>query len=354
MKKIFTLAALAAICFASCSKNEVIVPQTEANEIGFASYVGKAPITKAADIYNTNDADLTGSGFVVSAYLTGTADWDNYIVPASPNFMSLENVKWNTITTGKWDYTTHKYWPTNNTDLITFVAYAPANLTTTVPTDWNGGKVEFDIDSDIAAQKDLLWAVAKDCNKYITDNEAADGDVDFAFNHKLSRLGISAQKAEAYNGITMKVTNVALGKVFATACTLNIVDGTLETDATETQAFTLSGNQLLQTELNETAVLQNVVETAEGGNSSKLILAPQDVVIPVTVTYTTQDTNVSGPLVENVKTANVTIDMKSGFEYNIILKVSLDKIEFDVKSTGSWVDGTPADYDWTNATPVIQ
>ncbi len=347
MKKIFTLAALAAICFASCSKNEVIVPQTEANEISFASYVGKAPVTKANDISSATDTDLTDNGFVVSAYHTGAQTWENYTgKTTAPNFMLFEKVSYNT----GWSYVNAKYWPANETDLITFVAYAPATITESVPTVWgegdDAGKVKFAVDG----ATDLIWGIKEDCNKNVTPgnetNDCADGIVDLQLDHKLCRLKISAYKASNYPH-TIKVTKVELGNVFATECSLTVADGSITTNEESTKkGYTLTAEtELTGTALTTTETLQSR-EGVDGANSTMLILAPQIVTIPVTVTYTTQDSLEGAPEVTNEKTANVDITMVSGYEYDLVLKVSLDKIEFTVVDTGAWESGEAQPEKW--------
>ena len=232
MKKIFTLAAVAAFVLSACSKVETVKVVVDDEPIGFGVYVPQA--TKAGDA-GTITTDGTGStvslqtvGFGVFATYS---DGGNYAATIGPNFMY--NTK---VSTASWTYSPIKYWPNetiddNNgaagpaaADKISFFAYAPhvaatastgavtpategitaltSNAATTDP------KVSYTVSTDPSKAVDLLWAVAPTGGLNYTDvhNAAvsvAEGmplvnltkpgtsqKIKFYFKHATSRLGL--------------------------------------------------------------------------------------------------------------------------------------------------------------------
>ena len=137
MKKIFTLAAVAAVVLSSCAKVDTYkVSAPEA--ISFGVYAGNAA-TKAVSgtdystITNVILGDTNKSGFGVFGYYTDAA---NYASNTKANFMYNQQVKGNgdgTVAATAWTYSPVKYWPnehgasavSTDTDKLTFLAYAP-------------------------------------------------------------------------------------------------------------------------------------------------------------------------------------------------------------------------------------
>ncbi len=137
MKKIFTLAAVAAVVLSSCAKVDTYkVSAPEA--ISFGVYAGNAA-TKAVSgtdystITNVILGDANKSGFGVFGYYTDAA---NYASNTKANFMYNQQVKGNgngTAAATAWTYTPVKYWPnehgasavSTDVDKLTFLAYAP-------------------------------------------------------------------------------------------------------------------------------------------------------------------------------------------------------------------------------------
>ena len=231
MKKIFTLAAVAALVLSACAKIETEKVIVDDEPIGFGVYVPQA--TKAGDA-GTITTDGTGStvslqtvGFgVFATYSNG----GNYAATIGPNFMY--NTK---VSTAAWTYSPIKYWPNetiddNNgatgpaaADKISFFAYAPhvaatastgavtpstegitaltSNAATTDP------KVSYTVATDPKKAVDLLWAVAPASFSYtdvqnstvsVTEGmpllnltkPAHDYVIRFNFKHATSRLGL--------------------------------------------------------------------------------------------------------------------------------------------------------------------
>jgi len=129
MKKIFTLATVAALVLGACAKIETSKPVVD-EPVGFAAYAGNA-LTKAGTAGEMTTDNLKTAGFGVFAYQT-TGDYNK--TTSEPNFMY--NTK---VSTESWTYSPIKYWPNQiqagNTDgqpatafqadKVTFFAYAP-------------------------------------------------------------------------------------------------------------------------------------------------------------------------------------------------------------------------------------
>ena len=231
MKKIFTLAAVAALVLSACAKIETEKVIVDDEPIGFGVYVPQA--TKAGDA-GTITTDGTGStvslqtvGFgVFATYSNG----GNYAATIGPNFMY--NTK---VSTASWTYSPVKYWPNetiddNNgatgpaaADKLSFFAYAPhvaATASTGAVTPSTEGitalttnaattdpKVSFTVATDPKKAVDLLWAVAPASFSYtdvhnstvsVTEGmpllnltkPATTQKIKFNFKHATSRLGL--------------------------------------------------------------------------------------------------------------------------------------------------------------------
>ena len=235
MKKIFTLAAVAALVLASCAKIEINQRNVD-DPISFRPYSGM-PVTKAGKTGELNTDSLKVSGFGVFAYQT-TGDYSS---SATPNFM------YNTqVSTASWTYSPIKYWPNQiqsgdtdsqpatayQADKVSFFAYAPwvaATASTGTPTDAvtsgitaltsnataGDPKVSYKVSSDLDSQVDLLWAVSHGTtwtNVAGGDNTPTNGlpylnlqkpaigtAIHFYFRHALAQLTLKA--VAAYNQV---------------------------------------------------------------------------------------------------------------------------------------------------------
>ena len=298
MKKIITLAAIAALVLSACAKIENS-PKAEVDEpVGFAAYSGNA-LTKAGTAGEMTTTALQTAGFGVFAYQT-TGD---YTTSAKPNFM------YNTKVSGSsWTYSPVKYWPNQianggtdsqdpkaqatQADKVTFFAYAPhvvATAATGVPSgDVTSGitalttndtagdpKVTYKVGSDLDSQVDLLWAVSKGAtwtNVAGTTNTPVSGKpylnlqkpavgtaIHFYFKHALAQLKLQAVAAynqvaaggTAKDGVKITIKSVELTVPGMTeTATLNLNNTTADTplweDATGSTDLTLtvSGDNL--------------------------------------------------------------------------------------------------------------
>ena len=181
MKKIFTLAAVAALVLSACAKIETEKPVVD-EPIEFGAYTGKA-LTKAG-AYGELTNTLLQDGFGVFAYQT-TGD----AAIATPNFM------YNTKVYGDpFSYDIIKYWPNQiqagdtdsqspkaqaeQADKVSFFAYAPYVAHTDATTGAVSGtdegiialttnatsgdpKVTYKVSNNLDKQVDLCWGVVK-------------------------------------------------------------------------------------------------------------------------------------------------------------------------------------------------
>lgn len=140
MKKFLFLTAAAVAVFASCAKTIDNTKNTgQGDAVSFGVYSPKT-VTKAVSdadfgtIDNNVLGNASGSGFGVFAYYTDNNDYTSGSYYA--NFMYNQQVLGNgngTAAATAWSYSPIKYWPnehgtnahSDNTDKLTFLAYAP-------------------------------------------------------------------------------------------------------------------------------------------------------------------------------------------------------------------------------------
>ena len=316
MKKIFTLAAVAALVLSACAKIETEKVIVDDEPIGFGVYVPQA--TKAGDA-GTITTDGTGStvslqtvGFgVFATYSNG----GNYASTIGPNFMY--NTK---VSTASWTYSPVKYWPNetiddNNgatgpaaADKLSFFAYAPhvaATASTGAVTPSTEGitalttnaattdpKVSYTVATDPKKAVDLLWAVAPASFSYtdvhnstvsVTEGmpllnltkPAHDYVISFNFKHATSRLGlkiIGAFDQVAAGGTLDSKTKVTVEEIKLvdvpayTSAVLNLNNTAAgvplwESTTGTTATFTVSGDNLNST-IKDSGT--DAVQTVEG------------------------------------------------------------------------------------------
>lgn len=300
MKKIFTLAAVAALVLSACAKIETEKPVVD-EPVGFAAYAGNA-LTKAGTAGEMTTTALQTAGFGVFAYQT-TGDYSS---SAEPNFMY--NTK---VSTSSWTYSPIKYWPNQvangNTDSqsataiqadkVSFFAYAPhvpvtastgvpsgsvsvAEGITALTSNATAGdpKVTYKVSNDLNKQVDLLWAVSNGATwnnvaggtntptagkPYLNLQKPAIGTaIHFYFKHALAQINLQAVAAynqttaggDAKDGVKITIASVELSvpNQYETAV-LNLnntgVNTPLWEDATgsSTLALTVSGDNINST-----------------------------------------------------------------------------------------------------------
>ena len=208
-KKFFMgIAAVAALTLVSCSSDDLnsLSDNSSKNEaISFDGYLGRSAVAVNGSRGSVLDKPaLQSAGFGVFGNYSSTED-------ETFGFNLFKNQKVTGTTSNgstTWTYGDVKYWP--STGHIDFWAYAPHDTKYDEDNALKGSKINFIVESNVAEQKDLLWANAK--NKTIK-NIAADGNkVKFHFTHALSRLGFTVKlngKPSTDATITLKSIKLA-------------------------------------------------------------------------------------------------------------------------------------------------
>ena len=238
-----------------------------------------------------------------------------------------------------WTYENKKYWPTEGH--IDFLAYAPYADNTTL----NNTSIDFTVVNNVAGQKDLLWANAKDQTK---EKNSSPEKVEFKFAHALSRLGYSVKLKEAYSGATITLKKITLaGSATEPTKEAFYTKGTIDLSKTSSDAnlWTISTpaekqyfNWFSATQALSTTVYNNP-------NTEYLFVIPQDfsqktsgadelyVIVEYTVELPLQ-TGTTGPMTTSVS-KKLEKNFEQGHAYMINLTIGLTPIEFNA-TVESW------------------
>ncbi len=309
MKKFLFLAASAALVLASCAKNEIVVNPAQQESIGFGSYVGQSPLTKA-DIDNATTLQGRQEGFGVFAY------YGTYDESTTANLMSNTQITYQSTV---WDYATAsetKYWSTTDDDVYSFFAYAPYMANTAMTT----GKVVMPTYSEL--DEDFLVAVAQVDQKRSTYK--TDGKVPFVFRHAKAKLAVKATDASTEESHTLTVNKITIGNIYKGGSVAMKLEKAADkvvwsdlTDNTRSIEYTLSNNS---------------------STTHHLIVPYNYTNLPVTVDYTLTQ----GSVVYNNQVAKGTLAMNLSGSTSYILNVNvkLDEITFSVTEVNKWDDAT--------------
>lgn len=347
-KKFFMgIAAMAALTLVSCSSDDLdsFSDNSSKNEaISFDGYLGRS----AVSVNGTRGSELTKEKLKTD----GFGVFGNYNSTGGQNFGSNlfenEQVTYSS-TESKWTYTNTKYWPTEG--YINFLAYAPYADKTTL----NNTSIDFTVVNNVAGQKDLLWANAKDQTK---EKNSSPKKVEFKFAHALSRLGYSVKLKEAYSGATITLKKITLaGSATEPTKEAFYTKGTIDLSKTSSDAnlWTISTpaekqyfNWFSATQALSTTVYNNP-------NTEYLFVIPQDfsqktsgadelyVIVEYTVELPLQ-TGTTGPMTTSVS-KKLEKKFDQGKAYMINLTIGLTPIEFEADVT-KW-DESDKGYDIT-------
>ena len=338
-KKIFMgIAAMAALTLVSCSSDDLnsLSDNSSKNEaISFDGYLGRSAVAVNGSRGSVETKEtLKTDGFGV---------FGNYTSTGGQNFGSnlFNNVKVyssSTVDPVIWTYENKKYWPTEGH--IDFLAYAPYADNTTL----NNTSIDFTVVNNVAGQKDLLWANAKDQTK---EKNSSPKKVEFKFAHALSRLGYSVKLKEAYSGATITLKKITLaGSATEPTKEAFYTKGTIDLSKTSSDAnlWTISTpaekqyfNWFSATQALSTTVYNNP-------NTEYLFVIPQDFSqktsgadeLYVIVEYTIQ-TGTTALMTSKVY-QKIDKNFEQGKAYTINLTIGLTPIEFDVTTVEGWTD----------------
>lgn len=211
----------AALCgclllLAACSGDDdtaPITPQGGGVPIEFSTEVEDAQ-TRGAEFTKDNLAEIG----VFASFTNGEFDASSSL----PNFMYNQQVK--KQPDGTWDYSPKQYWPNNNTDKLSFFAYAPyvdeaatsgSNPTFSQKTAAGYPTLTYTVSPTEAAQIDLLAATPLMNQTF----QKTSGNIQFAMKHALCKVGFSIKSEEAITVTALTVNNAP------TTGTLTFMDG---------------------------------------------------------------------------------------------------------------------------------
>lgn len=348
-KKFFMgIAAMAALTLVSCSSDDLdsFSDNSSKNEaISFDGYLGRSAVAvngSRGSVLDVTTLQNSTEGFGVFGHYK-EADGQEF-------GHDLFNNQQVTYKTSAWTYSPLKFWPTQGH--IDFLAYAPydSKYDNTVTID--NQKLEFEVNSNITAQKDLLWA-NNAVDQTLDKISSAGKKVKFTFNHALSKLGYKVKLSGDYSSnATFKLTKITLAgssdgatKAFYTKGKIDLSKTKTESDlwseyAAERQNFDWFSGDYIVTGT-------DLKHPNDNENEDYLFVIPQDfsgagtdnlyVIVEYTITYT------SG--VPATVTNRVYKQLKQKFEpgkaYMINLTLGLP-IEFDAEVT-TWEIDTPID-----------
>mgnify|MGYP000821595017 CR=1 FL=1 len=316
MKKIL-LVALAAAAMVGCSQNEEIENAGQKAEIKFNTVVKAG--TKAAV---TDINALEGTGFIVSAYNTGTTE-TGAVLPEA--FIVGKEVS---HSTGSWAIAGGTYyWPLN--DFVQFFAYAKdGNAKNYVVA---SGKSYPTVDYTVAAvesQQDFV--VAK-----LTGQKKSATAIALPFTHALTQVNFSVK---AGNSALKYVVNKITISGLYNAGTYSFEDGTWANTGTTDASYDYTiGTGEAVTVTGTDA--KNLAQT-----DGALMLMPQTMSgdAKITISYDVFDGNTQ---VDAVKNSEVSLTGKTSWEAGKNIRYTLDltsegaSINLD-PSVGPWADET--------------
>lgn len=192
-KFVMGIAAMAALTLVSCSSDDLdsFSDNSSKNEaISFDGYLGRSAVA----VNGTRGSVLDKDALQNSA--EGFGVFGNYSPTEGGEPSNLFNNQPVTYKASSWTYSPLRFWPTSGH--IDFLAYAPYDSKYDNIVTKDNQKLEFEVNSDITAQKDLLWA--NNAVDQTLDKISSTGNkVKFTFNHALSKLGYKVKLSGNYS-----------------------------------------------------------------------------------------------------------------------------------------------------------
>lgn len=350
-KSLWAIIALAGLTISSCTNDEVIPNTSADNAIEFGTYVGRDAQTRAHSI-ETAATLATDGGFGVYAYYTDNTNFD----PASsiPNFMKNQNV---TSTDGStWTYSPVKYWPNEVNDKLSFFAYAPYDVNSTV-TETGDPVLKFSVPTDVTSHRDLMVADATNL-KNLT-KQSTTGNVQFNFKHVLSRVGFKVEavideKNDKVNGAvdadsqtnpiaastTISVQEVELIGAFHKTAYINMNTLAWSNYTGTTSNYALSSDDFESVANNVTIAPQLLNKDSE----YMMIIPHATMAVKIRVKYTVTTTDTSLPGQKSEVENDITSDefaftFDQGKAYNFVLHLGLTSVKLSA-TVAAWETAT--------------
>lgn len=186
---IFTIAALAAMAFTSCTSEDsfqedvnIVNPSnTKGAAISFGSYLSRSAQTRGKAVLEPADVAINGGIGLFAMYTNGkiydsTAKPDSAVTSFTDNFMQNINLRSSLSkedlnngkgdVAGSWSYAPLRYWPITPDEHISFMAYSPYNAENTTLYNKNGETegdrtyIKHTVAADQRNHTDLMYADA--------------------------------------------------------------------------------------------------------------------------------------------------------------------------------------------------
>lgn len=381
MKKIFFLAATAALALSSCSsdENDVLAPEQGGDlAVGFDTYLMRSGRSTAI----TTTASVKTGGFGVFAYDHAQHPVETYTNSyIAPNFFNNEKVTYKAWKDGadeRWGYANIKYWPNNPGNMLSFYAYAPydENLSTKygesnprliLNGDYNGPALYYKLPDNLSEGVDLCWGEEYGLDK-APINKTKPGiseDVKFNLKHALARYGFNIQvwsdnmtdyypdetkhdpTGEWNNGITasttIKINSLKLVGNFCTEGILSLYDGTWDADIANTAEYELYSQ--IDSDIKENGITgdkaKEEIPLFADANEYVMLLPESRFKILIDYDVVTKDPNLL--VTQESRTNNVILSdeefiAQSGVATDFHLNLGMTTVKFDAVVT-----------DWNNA-----
>lgn len=348
MKKLFFIAAIASVAFASCVKNDPAPSVTEQHEITFA-----APVVGTAT--KVTPGELSGAVYPTADHFNVYAVWhDGDFAGWGSGSLYMDDVETQYDDTyNGWRPLDRHYWPKNGK--MTFAAYSPKELdsySTSHSYTATGLKISgFQVQADAKNHVDVLYS-ERSYNKEKTsaDNTNTPYDeVDIDFKHALSSIQFTAKTKTNYGTTEIKLKKITLYGVNSKGDFDEKVDetvpGTYKDEPTWTNPSEVVAEANAYVYYNNTTgqALSDAAWVMNGqANQTDLICLPQTLpaTATVVVTYSINPPGASTAAVDvtlEKKINTLTTEWEPGKRYTYHLTISLDEIYFAPEVT-DWVD----------------
>lgn len=324
------------------------------NAIEFGTYLGRDAQTKGSVLDNPA---LQTSGFGVYGYYT---DNDTYKANGSVlNYMNNQKVEWNGSV---WTYSPIKYWPNENTDKLTFFAYAPYQVGRNASASQVGDPIlTIDVDEDVTNHIDYTYATRDEGLINLT-KQSVNGNIKLKFQHAMSRVGFKVEAVfdeltDKNNGetdvdhenltkedaTTITVQEVELYGVnnFYTNSQLNLNGGSWIYGDRNTESYKLDGS-------NFENINVTINKTQLNKADSYIFMIPSAFNVKVRVKYTVTTTDISLPngkseIVNDITSDNFNFTFVQGKAYNFVLHLGLTSVKLSA-DVAAWDPADGEDY----------
>lgn len=260
----------------------------------------------------------------------GFGVYSHYNSSETADFMNNQQVLWSGTA---WYYSPARYWPNNDSDVLSFFAYAPyvsqagtygiqsvSSSLTAATINYKNGQYPADC-------QDLL------VSQLLSDRTKSEGTVDFTFKHALAAVNINC-KASTSSSMTIKITKLIINSDVNTSGFP--VAGTCTVGTNPTWSDFAYGkytyNEADLSNFNNqgvTATARNIftgLPTNTKENEEWLLMIPYDGKLSFTMTYTVTE---GGNTYEVTTSKDMLTSVEMGKKYTINLTIGLTAIQVD-------------------------